>query len=201
MQLIAENKMELEEDKIDLEEQFILRLPYEEACKLRELLQTKPEKVKKLSKIYLNPDENEGSVYFAKSVFYGTLKKLPTIIESYKTNICNDTSTLFKTADISQMLDCSNQGEISDKKDTIHGYCPPLKNVKTKRFRKTMYNTDFAIEAESVTKELYYLLSTDLEAASSKFEILYEGTSSSKQYETSLFGHLSSDSELSDNSA
>lgn len=130
------------------------------------MLHTKPEKVKKLLKIYLNPDEKEGSVYFGKSILYGILKKLPTIMESCKTNICNDTSTLFKTADICQMLDCSNQHEVKEKKDTIHGYCPPLKNVKTKRFRKTMYNTDFAIEAESVTKELYYLLSTDLEAVS-----------------------------------
>lgn len=123
-------------------------------------------------KIYLNPDENEGNVYFAKSVLYGTLKKLPTITESYKTNICNDRSTMFKTANISQMLDCSNQHEVKEKKETIHGYCPPLKNVKTKRFRKTMYNTDFAIEAESVTKELYYLLSTDLEAVSDISECL-----------------------------
>ncbi|KAJ8917340.1 hypothetical protein NQ315_002362, partial [Exocentrus adspersus] len=190
--------MDLEEDKIDLEEQFILRLPHEEAAMFREVLRTKPDKAKRLLKISLNPDTNQGTVYFAKSVMYGTLKKLPTIIESYKTNVCKDTASLYKTADICQILDCTTQPEFKAKPGTIHGYCPPLKNVKNKRFRRTLYNTDFAVEAETVTKELYYLLSTDLEAVSSRFEVLYEdnGSNAGKQYEKSLFGQLSSDSEV-----
>ncbi|KAJ8931351.1 hypothetical protein NQ314_015760 [Rhamnusium bicolor] len=94
------------DDKIELEEQFILRLPPAEATKLREILQNKPEKIKKLLKISVNTDENKGYVCFAKTKLHGTLKKLPTIIETYKTNICHDKSTLFKTADICQMLDC-----------------------------------------------------------------------------------------------
>ncbi|KAJ8964079.1 hypothetical protein NQ317_017913 [Molorchus minor] len=95
---------------------------------------------------------------------YGALRKLPTIIESYKTNICHNKSTMFKTADICQMLECHYDRTSSSRKDAIHGYCPPLKNAKRKQLRKTMYNSDFAVEAESVSKELYYLLSTDLEA-------------------------------------
>ncbi|KAJ8958471.1 hypothetical protein NQ318_002263, partial [Aromia moschata] len=147
--------MDMEESKVELEDQ--MRLGNFEI-----FFTVNQKKIKKTLKLDINIDENEGRVWLNKTKLNGRLKKLPTIIESYKTNICNDKSTMFKTADICQMLECYKE-EKTNKKD-IHGYCPPLKNIQHKRFRKTMYNTDFAIEAESVTKELYYLLNTDLEA-------------------------------------
>lgn len=50
------------------------------------------------------------------------------------------------------------------KQDLPHGYSAPLKNVKRKRFRKTLVNLEMAEATEMITKELYYLLSTDLQA-------------------------------------
>lgn len=100
---------------------------------------------------------------------YGTLQKLPTIIESYKTNLCGSKSTLYKVADLCHIVHCNYEENTNGKTESTHGYCPPLKNVKKKRFRKTMYNENAALEAESVSKELYYLLSTDLEAVGTNF--------------------------------
>ncbi|CAG9861263.1 unnamed protein product [Phyllotreta striolata] len=195
-----------ETNEVVLEEQFILRLPSEEAQKVREILHTKPEKLKKVMKIDLDLNDNQVTVNFGKNRLSGRLRKLPTIIESYKTNICNNKSLLFKTADICHIADCG-YGDIDDetaeKAETIHGLCPSLKNVKKKRFRKTLFNKDFAVEAEKISKELYYLLSTDLEAVSSKFEIIYEedpNKKQHKQFENSLFGQFSSDSSESENS-
>lgn len=71
-----------------------------------------------------------------------------------------------KVADLCHFVEVS-ESDIDIKKESNHGYCPPFKNVREKRFRKTMYNQDFAIEAEKISKELYYLLSTDLEAVRS----------------------------------
>lgn len=53
---------------------------------------------------------------------------------------------------------------VNVKQDLPHGYSAPLKNVKRKRFRKTLVNLEVAEATEMITKELYYLLSTDLQA-------------------------------------
>ncbi|CAH1107799.1 unnamed protein product [Psylliodes chrysocephalus] len=196
--------MDIEENKVLQEEQFILRLPLEEAKRIREVLRNKPEKLKKLMKISVDLNDNKVLLNLGKNKLYGSIKKLPTLIESYKTNICNNKSLLYKTADICHIVECVYEERAKEKNETIHGICPPLKNVKKKRFRKTLFNKDFAVEAEKVSKELYYLLSTDLEACSSKFEIIYEGDpteKAKKQCEKSLFGQLSSDSSESENNS
>lgn len=135
-----------------------------EANELRQILHHKPEKLKKLLKIDIDPNTCKVTVYFCDKVLIGTMKRLPTIIESYKTDICTNKSLFFKTADMCHIVECSYEDNDDGKIETSHGYCPPLKNVRKKRFRKTMYNKDFAIEAEKISRELYYLLSTDLEA-------------------------------------
>ncbi|CAH1957120.1 unnamed protein product [Acanthoscelides obtectus] len=188
----------MDDEKTQLEEQFILRLPKDEAREIRNMINYKPERISKYLKMDLNTADNSVTVSWCNKRLYGALKKLPTIVESYKTNICNNRSNLFKTADICYMAACSKDVDeiTTDKVETIHGLCPPLKNVKKKRFRKTLFNKELALEAEWISKELYYLLSTDLEAISSKFEIIYEDpTKALKQYEKSLFGQLSSDSD------
>lgn len=133
---------------------------------MSEILQKKPSKLKKLLQIDIDPNTSKVIVYFSNNVLYGTLKKLPTIIESYKTNICYNKSVLYKTADVCHFVECFYEDNDDNKTETKHGYCPPLKNVRKKRFRKTMFNQDFAVEAEKISKELYYLLSTDLDAVS-----------------------------------
>ncbi|KAK9872007.1 hypothetical protein WA026_015253 [Henosepilachna vigintioctopunctata] len=182
-------------EKTELEQQFILRLPMVEAQKLRYIMDTKPEKVKKLLKLDLNLNDNSGIVKFGKLKMYGSLKKLPTIIESYKTH---DKVTICKTADINQILICDYGIKENKKVEYLHGISPPLKNVKKRRFRKTMINTDHAIEVENIERELYYLLRTDLEAVSSKYKITYEnGYEDKENYlsnkEANLFGNISSE--------
>ncbi|XP_023028150.1 transcription initiation factor TFIID subunit 7 isoform X2 [Leptinotarsa decemlineata] len=187
--------MDNDKDKFTLEEQFILRLPLEEARYIREILHSKPEKLKKLLQITYNVDDSRIILNIGRSRLYGTMKKLPTIVESYKTNVGDNKALLFKTADISHIAVCDYVEKPKDKLEMNSGICPPLKNVKKKRFRKTMCNMDLAIEAEKVSKELHYLLSTDAQAVSSTYELLYEGPlyKNQKQCEKTLFGQLSSD--------
>lgn len=185
-------------EKYDLEQQFILRLPLAEAVKIRNILETKPDKIKKNLKIDLNLTDNRGTIKVCKKKLYGVLKKFPTIIESYKTY---DKFHIFKTADINQMFVCDYDKKENEKFELIHGLTPPLKNVKTKRFRKTLINPDQAMEVESIERELYYLLRTDFEAVSSRYEIIYEKIDEDKESwkkEFHLFGNISS--EMSDDS-
>ncbi|XP_066251996.1 transcription initiation factor TFIID subunit 7-like [Euwallacea similis] len=156
----------------ELEEQFILRLPLSEAATIRETLRTKPKKIKKLLKIDLDVSRAAGTVIVGRSKLYAYLKKFPTIIESYKTNIVGDKTNLYKTADVSYMLECLAEPTKNFKTDLLHGYAPPLKNVKKRRFRKNLVNPEMTEATELTTKELYYLLNTDLEAMSTKFELI-----------------------------
>ncbi|XP_057669057.1 transcription initiation factor TFIID subunit 7-like isoform X1 [Diorhabda carinulata] len=188
--------MEEQEEKICLEEQFILRLPMEQAQKVRKLLHSKPRKIKKLMNISLDPDSLKLIVDIKKMKLFGTLRKLPTIIESYKTNINNNKCLLFKTADICYIAECGYEENTTNPRHLQHGYCPPLKNCKKNRFRKTLYNKDVAIEAEALSKELHFLLAADLDAVSSRFELIHsenDATNMERQNEI-LFGKLSSDS-------
>lgn len=123
---------------------------------VRLILATKPKKLRKKLKIDLDPESGEGLVYVLDRVLKGRLRKLPTIIESLKTY---NNVTFVKTADICQILDCvDSRGDL----EWNHGLTPPLKNVKKKRFRKSLINKDEA--SVNVQKELFYLLQADLEA-------------------------------------
>lgn len=103
-----------------------------------------------------------------KKYLHGKLKDLPTIIESNKTV---DGVHLFKTADICQLLLCEEldvdeeNNDVSKKNyQSLHGLTPPVKNVKKRRFRKTLRNKDDAEEAADIEKEVLLLLRTDNEA-------------------------------------
>ncbi|XP_021044171.1 transcription initiation factor TFIID subunit 7-like isoform X2 [Mus pahari] len=117
----------------DIEEQFILRLPPV-------------------------TDGHHAVVQVDKVSLPAKLVNLPCVIGSLKTV---DRKTFYKTADISQMLVCSPEGEphsppeepVTSTGPTVigtvegkaerkkynwkHGIAPPLKNVRKKRFRKT----------------------------------------------------------------
>ncbi|KAJ8933038.1 hypothetical protein NQ314_014278 [Rhamnusium bicolor] len=90
---------------------------------------------------------------------------LPTIVESLKTI---DGKGFYKTADICQMLICKEDDDqtITDedspqkkKKDKVekkylwpHGITPPTKNVRKRRFRKTLKKK--YVEAPEIEKEV-----------------------------------------------
>ena len=116
------------------------------------------------------------------------LVDLPTIIESHKTI---DKKTLYKTADICQLLICKEGNESSDedfpeeeekKKDPSkvdkkfvypHGITPPLKNCRKRRFRKTLKKKHCLDEPE-IEKEVKRLFRNDNEAVNVKWELMTE---------------------------
>ncbi|XP_076256305.1 transcription initiation factor TFIID subunit 7-like isoform X2 [Rhynchophorus ferrugineus] len=149
-------------------------------------------------KIDLDVGKGIGNVYLGKKKLFAYIRKFPTIIESYKTNMLDDKANMYKTADICHIVECFEEPLNCFSKDLNNGYTPPLKNVKSKRFRKTLDNPDVVQETELLTKELYYLISTDLEAVSTKFEIIYDQNKmeytdgNSTVSEKFLFGNVTS---------
>lgn len=117
---------------------------------------------------------------------YAKAVDLPTIIESHKTI---DKKSFYKTADICQMLMCSedpypvtpeDESPLKNKKKDPnkvekkflcpHGITPPLKNARKRRFRKTLKKKN--VELPEIEKEVKRLLRTDNEAVTVKWEIV-----------------------------
>jgi len=170
---------------VELESQFILRMPEEPAESLRSALRSGTLSVKDRFSIQVEADMRHGTVKWDNYTLPAKLVDIPTIIESMKTI---NRKTFYKTADICQMLLCkdedstgSDEGDSSpvkkkdpnkvDKKYLYpHGLTPPLKNVRKKRFRRTLKkNVENAPEIE---KEVKRLLRTDNEALAIKWDLV-----------------------------
>ncbi|CAF1173209.1 unnamed protein product, partial [Didymodactylos carnosus] len=166
----------------------------EYADKLRDLVASGDEKIKERLFIDLNPETRKGRVKFDDIVFKATLYDLPCIIESYKTF---DRKTLYKIADISQLLVCRLPNDHSSSEDDEkhknlsdiesktkkkkehekkfqwpHGITPPLKNVRKRRFRKVARQK--TQDHAEIEKEVRRLFRADNEAVSVKFEVMYD---------------------------
>lgn len=140
----------------ELESQFILRLPPEQASTVRRMIRSGNAAMREKLKIDLSPDSRRAVVQVDGVSLSAKLVDLPCVIGSLKTH---DGKTFYKTADVSQMLVCSADGDphaspeepatsagataVGNKKEAEgkyiwnHGITPPLKNVRKKRFRKT----------------------------------------------------------------
>ncbi|XP_050060182.1 transcription initiation factor TFIID subunit 7-like isoform X2 [Aphis gossypii] len=158
----------------------------EAAATLRELI--KKDAKEQLS-IKLENDIRVGEVKIGNHHLYAKVVDLPTIIEGQKTI---DNKTVYKTADICQMIICKENEDflLSDEDDKTkvlkkkepnkvdkkylwpHGITPPLKNVRKRRFRKTLRKK--YVEAPEIEKEVKYLLKSDSEALSVKWEVVSE---------------------------
>lgn len=88
-------------DDVELENQFILRLPEEPAKLLREILQLPNSNLKERMTIQLDADLRYGEVRLDDWLLYAKVVDLPTIIESLKSI---DNKNFYKTADICQMV-------------------------------------------------------------------------------------------------
>jgi len=183
---------------VELENQFIMRLPDGEAATaLKKAIESGASNLKERLFIQLEPDKTSSTQYLRKGRvqfdgwnFTSSLVDLPTIIESHKTI---DKNTLYKTADICQLLICkdSQEGEENepegvespskknkdpnkvDKKFVHkHGIGPPLKNCRKRRFRKTLKKK--YVEAPEIEKEVKRLLRADGEALSVNWEVITE---------------------------
>ncbi|XP_022125599.1 transcription initiation factor TFIID subunit 7 [Pieris rapae] len=170
---------------VELESQFILRLPEEPAKILREVLKS-GENLKNRLTIQVDNDVRSGEVRFDHWLMHAKILDLPTIIESMKTI---DNKSFYKTADICQIMICKEEGDAFEeespsktkKKDPYkvdkkflypHGVTPPTKNVRKRRFRKTLKKK--YVEAPEIEKEVKRLLRADNEAVSVTWEIIKE---------------------------
>jgi transcription initiation factor TFIID subunit 7 len=209
--------------QIELENQLLIRLPQEPAEALREAIRSGASNLKERLFMQMEPDKpnnpflRRGNVKFDGWTMSAKLVDLPTIMETHKTI---DRKTLYKTADICQMFICK-EGEPSEdelvdeefdkKKDGIkvdkkfvhpHGLCPPLKNCRKRRFRKTLKKKHCLDEPE-IEKEVKRLFRTDNEAVDVKWQLLTEeelnagkggsgdGRNDTNLGEQDLFGALS----------
>jgi len=176
----------------ELEDQFILRLPAEPAKALKEAIRSGSGNLQERLSIKLEPEQGtldprlrKGMVAFDDWNMSAKVVDLPTIIESQKTI---DRKTFYKIADICQMVICK-EGGASDEEDNSapikpkkfhpnkvekkylfpHGICPPLKNCRKRRFRKTMKKN---YEVPEIEKELRRLFRADEEAVSITWDLI-----------------------------
>nr|XP_005340766.2 transcription initiation factor TFIID subunit 7-like [Ictidomys tridecemlineatus] len=170
-QEVKEMSKNQDEPPHELENQFILRLPPEHASTVRSLIHSGSVKMKDKLKIDLSPDRRHAVVEVEDVSLSAKLVDLPCVIGSLKTL---DKKTFYKTADISQMLVCSADGDLhsspeepvtstdvsitgNNERETEkkyiwkHGITPPLKNVRKKRFRKTKKKTADFKQIEEIT--------------------------------------------------
>lgn len=170
----------------ELESQFILRLPSEPAKVLREAVRTNSS-LKDRFAIQIDNDMRHGQVRVDHYLLGAKVVDLPTIVESLKTM---DSKSFYKTADICQMLICKEDDDQTTtdedspqkkKKDPNkvekkylwpHGITPPTKNVRKRRFRKTLKKKH--LEAPEIEKEVKRLLRIDNDAVSVKWEVINE---------------------------
>ncbi|XP_028923903.1 transcription initiation factor TFIID subunit 7-like [Ornithorhynchus anatinus] len=193
----------------EMESQFILRLPPEHAATVRRIIQAGNVGSKGRLTIEIHPHKCHGMVQVDGSPLVAKVVDLPCNIESLKTI---DKKTFYKTADISQVLVCTEEGEEEDlcpppEKSPVptdptvnktaerekrfildHGISGPLKNVRKRRFRRTAKKK--YIESPDIEKEVKRLLSTDAEAVNVRWELVAEEESKEAGNPSSL---LSSD--------
>lgn len=160
----------------------------EPAQSLREAVREGANNLKDRLSIRLDNDVRYGEVRFDQWLMHAKVVDLPTIIESLKSV---DLKNFYKTADICQMMVCKMEPEEqpieeespskNKKKDPNkvdkkflhpHGVTPPLKNVRRRRFRKTLKKK--YVEAPEIEKEVKRLLRVDNEAVSVKYEVITE---------------------------
>ncbi|GFG29437.1 hypothetical protein Cfor_02637 [Coptotermes formosanus] len=172
----------------ELESQFILRIPPEPAKVLREALRSGAVHLKDRLTIKLENDMRYGEVRVDHWLMHAKVVDLPTIVESLKTI---DNKSFYKTADICQMLICKEEDDqtTTDEESPVkakkkdpnkvdkkflwpHGITPPMKNVRRRRFRKTLKKK--YVEAPEIEKEVKRLLRVDNDAVSVKWEVINE---------------------------
>lgn len=136
--------------------------------------------------IKLDNELRYGEVRLDHHLLHTKVYDLPTVIEALKTI---DNKSFYKTADICQLMICKTEPEIEEeespnknkKKDPNkvdkkflfpHGITPPCKNVRKRRFRKTLKKK--YVEMPEIEKELKRLLRLDNEAINVKWDLINE---------------------------
>lgn len=158
----------------------------EPAKHLREAIREGANNLKDRLTVKLENDLRYGEVRFDHWLLHAKIVDLPSIIESLKTI---DNKSFYKTADICQMIICKEEPDLptveeespnkNKKKDPNkvdkkflwpHGITPPCKNLRKRRFRKTLKKK--FVEAPEIEKEVKRLLRADNEAVNCKWELI-----------------------------
>lgn len=173
------------DDGVELENQFIMRFPKHLATVVHESIQAG--NIKDRLNIQLDQDLRYGEVRLDDQLLYTKIVDLPTVVESYKTI---DNKSFYKSADICQLMICKEEPEDETEKESPnknkkkdpnkvdkkylwpHGITPPCKNVRKRRFRKTLKKKN--VETPEIEKEVKHLLRTDNEAVRVEYEIINE---------------------------
>ncbi|XP_066597789.1 transcription initiation factor TFIID subunit 7 isoform X2 [Prorops nasuta] len=165
--------------------------------------------------IKLENDLRYGEVRFDHWLLHAKVVDLPTVVESLKTI---DNKSFYKTADICQMVICKEEDDhtTTDEESPIrlkkkdpnkvdkkflwpHGITPPTKNVRRRRFRKTLKKK--YVEAPEIEKEVKRLLRGDNDAVNVKWEVICEDEDQTKPSKVSSSGIVKNKREIINNSA
>lgn len=160
--------------------------PQEPAKLLREAVREGANNLKDRLTVKLENDMRFGEVRFDHWLLHAKILDLPTVIESLKTI---DGKSFYKTADVCQLLLCKDELDLpttddespnkNKKKDPNkvdkkylwpHGITPPCKNIRKRRFRKTLKKK--FVEAPEIEKEVKRLLRADNEAVKCSWDLV-----------------------------
>ncbi|XP_018398248.1 PREDICTED: transcription initiation factor TFIID subunit 7 isoform X1 [Cyphomyrmex costatus] len=200
------------EPQVELESQFVMRLPPEPARVLREALRNSLPLKDRLT-IKLENDMRYGEVRLDHWLLHAKVVDLPTIVESLKTI---DNKSFYKTADICQVVICKEEEDhtATDEESPVkqkkkdpnkvdkkflwpHGITPSTKNVRRRRFRKTLKKK--YVEAPEIEKEVKRLLRVDNDAVNVKWEVICEDEDTSKPSKVSSSGTVKTKREINGN--
>ena len=171
-----------DEANYEVENQFIIRLPPLPAASLKAVVQSGVLNLKDRLSIQIDQDMRHGTLRFDGWTMPAKIVDLPCVIESHKTL---DKKNFYKTADICQLMVCRNEMDDVDPTDNQeklnkdgkdrrficpHGITPPLKNVRKKRFRKTLKKK--VVDVPEIEKEVKRLFRTDNEATHVRYEVV-----------------------------
>ncbi|XP_068157298.1 transcription initiation factor TFIID subunit 7 [Drosophila tropicalis] len=200
------------DDGVELESQIIMRVPKDLAEVVHEAIQTG--NIKDRLNIQLDQDLRYGEVRLDDQLLYAKLVDLPTVVESYKTI---DNKSFYKSADICQILICKEEPDDETEKESPnknkkkdpnkvdkkylfpHGITPPCKNVRKRRFRKTLKKKN--VEAPEIEKEVKHLLRIDNEAVRVDYEIINEEDKAGDELDQSdIKPYIEADDDIQDDS-
>lgn len=135
---------------------------------LREAIREGANNLKDRLTVKLENDMRFGEVRLDHYLLHAKIVDIPTIIESMKTI---DNKSFYKSADVCQLIICKDEPDLpttddespnkNKKKDPNkvdkkylwpHGITPPCKNIRKRRFRKTLKKK--FVEAPEIEKEV-----------------------------------------------
>ncbi|CAL4066003.1 unnamed protein product, partial [Meganyctiphanes norvegica] len=181
----------------------VSKMPNAQATSLKDAIRQGHTNIKDRLSIQLDftndkDDMRNGVITFDTIMYRSRLMDIPTIMETWKTT---DGKNFYKTADVCQMLMVREEEDDPEEEDTTkkkrrdpnkvdkkylwpHGYTPPLKNVRKRRFRKTLRKKN--LDLPEIEKEVKRLLRTDSEAVSMKWEVVREEDEKKNNGDTNL---------------